>query len=144
MRPALFAPATALFSLFLFYCSALLSGHLGFWLKLPFRRHSSCITLSLLRLPLDRRAPRRGTYARLDSSTLTAAPRAIIPRMTTSSGYTRQGAIHSLTSSSVATLRFRMAVHIWACDVVRARALALSLAFSLSFSIFLVTSAHSR
>lgn len=61
-------------------------------------------------------------YARLDSNTL-VTPRAIIPR-TTSSGYTRQAAIHSLTSSSLATLRFRMAVHIWACDVSRARARA--------------------
>lgn len=43
---------------FSFYSSALLSGHPDFWLKLPFRRHSSCITLPLPLL-LDRRVPLR-------------------------------------------------------------------------------------
>lgn len=77
------------------------------------------------------------TYARLDSNTL-AAPRAIIPR-TTSSGYTRQGAIHSLTSSSLAPLPYGR-VHIWACDAVRARARARpvsSFSFSLARSLAL-------
>lgn len=46
------------FFFFSFYSSALLSGHPDFWLKLPFRRHSSCITLPLPLL-LDRRVPLR-------------------------------------------------------------------------------------
>lgn len=46
------------FFFFSFYSSALLSGHPDFWLKLPFRRHLSCITLPLPLL-LDRRVPLR-------------------------------------------------------------------------------------
>lgn len=49
---------TALFSSRFFYCSALLSGHPSFWLKLPFQQHgSSCITVHHrypLRLLFDR------------------------------------------------------------------------------------------